>query len=532
MRTSCSTCSWPRLPCFRWRLELACILAVAFSLLTSGSGYRHHENPPSRLVRLWPTTPQRYETAATEEVALEPIGVSFSEWKKTLYGEQEREVEPPRRSRASRVAAAIRKGIMYVPRKVGGWVRGGVRRAENLVSRLRARLQRRFPTAPFPAPKPHGPKVSEGGRPAEGVELREVSRPLRPPASLAGDGELGPEHGIRGLPLALGEFLRKIPERYWGPRPESGGPPPPENNNIFIRPRSLKGVLLTGKIQQAENAAPQFVLLWKALQDVGKPEEALRLAQLIGDNNITPDTELEELEELSGAHKVDLELAIILNRHVAASGPTNKSLWFFELEKVQQLLPDEQRATLDEAIGEFSLWIDKFKTLRGIGDVKAMLPRLRVNPEEFMEKMKLFFPRMKSAFNETLSRVQAELDELSAAHTRVLDLKNRLMLDIDMFETKMFDMEAVRSLDLMIGGVFCNLSNLFFIKSVVIQMDSLLLKYEHKWFKWLKIQWTNHIAAIVYAFLRGDFLGCIRPSSGIDLRNLQQRVASFLSVFL
>ncbi|KAL8442010.1 hypothetical protein Emag_006717 [Eimeria magna] len=504
MRTSSCTSSWHPLCHFRRRLALICILAITFSLLTPSSGYRHRETPPSRLVRARPTTIQRNRTAAIEEAAFEPIGESFSEWRKTLYNDPEREVEPPRKTRVSRVKAAIRRAALYVPRKLGGWVRGGVRRVKNLVSRLHSRFRRRRPTAPPPPPKRRGPRGSEEAKPTEGLELREVKRPLMPPASLVGDRELGPEHGFRGLPLALGDFLRNLPEKYWGPRPEAGGPPPPETDNIIIRPRSVKGVLLTGEMQQAENAAPQFVLLWKALKDVGKPEEATRLSHLMSDNSITPETELEELNELSGAQKKEIELAILLNRHLAASDPTNKSLWFFELGKVQQLLTDQQKITLDEVMGEFSLWIDGFERLRHVGDVKAMLPRLRVNPEDFIEKMRGFFPRIQAAFNKALSHIQAEHEELSAAHGRLLDLKNRMMLDVDVFESEMFDMEAVRSLDLLIGGVSCNLNSLLFLKSVVIHMSSLLLNHENKWFKWMKTQWMNRIAAIVFAFLRGS----------------------------
>ncbi|KAL8446499.1 hypothetical protein Emed_004953 [Eimeria media] len=535
MRTSGCTYSWPH---FRWRLSLACILAITFSLLTSSSGYRHQESPPSLLVRVRPTAPpQLSRTAATDGAAFEPVGVSFSEYRKSLYDDPEREVEPPRRTRASRVAAAVRRAAMYVPRKLSGWVSGGLRRARNLIYRLHSRFRRRRPSGPPPPPKRQGPRGSEGGKAAEGLELRDVRRPSRPPPSLAGDRELGPEHGFRGLPLALGDLLQNVPEKYWGPRPETGGPPPPETGNIIIRPRSVKGVLLTGEMQRAESAAPQFALLWKALQDVGKPEEALRLAQLLGDNNITPETDLEELQELSGPQKKEVEICILLNIHIAASDPTTKSLWFFDLEKVQQLLTDEQKVALDELMAAFTSWIEEFEKVQNLADVKKMLPRLRVNPESFVEKMRGFLPRIQAAFNKSLSQMQAELEELSAARSRLMEMKNRMMLDVYVFESGIFDMDEVRSLDLLIGGVSCNLNSLFFLKTVVIQLSSLLLNYETKWFRWIRSQWMNRIAEIVFSFLRGSekqesqLQSCVNFLTSLSYEKKPEKKPWFLYVF-
>ncbi|KAL8434090.1 hypothetical protein Efla_001562 [Eimeria flavescens] len=322
-------------------------------------------------------------------------------------------------------------------------------------------------------PSPHSPKPLFSGR---GAHL---------------------EFGIRGLPVALGRFLLRVPDKYMKQPPASMPTPPPplEEDALFVFPPPLEAESSSGERGEEETEEPHaFAALWGALRQLNRGEDARRLARLLREQEAE-----EETQQLTPGEAIDLEMASILNALLPVSAATNKAVWFLQLAKVEAALNTKQTEELENAIEAFRGWVDGLGDMPTSKDVKRKLPLLELQPEEFAKKMSGCFPAIRRAFAAAIPQVTLELNELQQARQRLLDLKDKVMLQMDAY-----DMRLIRPLDLAIGNATCNVSSIDYMHSILNEMNALLLGYQKRWYVWTKRQWAHRIHKVVSVFLFGS----------------------------
>ncbi|KAL8434085.1 hypothetical protein Efla_001557 [Eimeria flavescens] len=430
--------------------------------------------------------PRSTSAANQEQLLLQPSWSSFSQISKPKADEEpllpppvQQQQQGKKKGRLARAAAAVAKAVMYIPRKVGGWFRRWRARPNSLYNRVHRRLfPRQAAAEKQPPPKP--PRAfqrqqlppaagARGGR-AAGQGEEQAYAPYQPPKKKPQEEPTGPRSGRRRRRVEAAPLLER---KTYEP---------------------LSNVLLMPEMQELEALLPSFSLLWRALQKMRKSSEASRLARLLQANRVTPQTNLDVVERLPLNQRIDVEMAVLLARHLVNLERMMTACWFLELEKVEEVMTEAEKKMLNDTIAAFEQWMKRLGGGSGVTQIVRSLSSLPVDPNAFMREMSGFLPRVKAAFQEALPLIEETLNELGSAYQRFKMLQQRVA------EEMPHDKATAKAIQLMVGGAACNLKAIEYMKTVVFEFKNLLQKYESRWFGWTKVQWLAHLGRVVYAF--------------------------------